>query len=52
MAGPSSGRRAVSHREKVTIQGVPAARLCFAAQTLDSDISRQDLGTYQEDGKE
>jgi hypothetical protein len=35
---------------KITIKGTPAACRRFAAQTLDTDLSRQDLGTYQEDG--
>jgi hypothetical protein len=37
---------------KITIKGTPAARLRFAAQTLDTDLPRQVLGTYQEDGKD
>jgi hypothetical protein len=37
---------------KFTIKGAPAARHRCAAQTLDTDLSRQDLGTYQEDGAE
>jgi hypothetical protein len=37
---------------KITIKGAPGARRRFAAQTLDSDLTRQDLGTYQEDGRE
>jgi hypothetical protein len=36
---------------KITIKGTPAARRRFAAQTLDTDLPRQDLGTYQEDGR-
>jgi hypothetical protein len=36
---------------KITIKGAPAARRRFAAQTLDTDLPRQDLGTYQEDGE-
>ena len=35
---------------KITIKGAPAARPRFAAQTLDTDLPRQDPGTYQEDG--
>jgi hypothetical protein len=35
---------------KITIKGAPAARPRCAAQTLDTDLPRQDLGTYQEDG--
>jgi hypothetical protein len=36
---------------KITIKGAPAARRRCAAQTLDTDLPRQDLGTYQEDGE-
>ena len=35
---------------KITIKGVPTARHRYAAQTLDTDLPRQDLGTCQEDG--
>jgi hypothetical protein len=35
---------------KITIKGAPAARRHYAAQTLDTDLARQDLGIYQEDG--
>src|SRR5450755_1639351 len=33
------------------LKGAPAARPRCAAQTLDTDLSRQDLGTYQEGGE-
>lgn len=36
---------------KITVKGAPAARRRCAAQTLDNDLSRPDLGTYQEDGR-
>ena len=35
---------------KITIKGAPRARPRYAGQTLDTELSRQDLGTYQEDG--
>jgi hypothetical protein len=52
MAGPSSGRRAVSHRERSPSRTRLAARRFRdgASATLDSDLARQDLGTYREDG--
>jgi hypothetical protein len=33
------------------MKGAPAARHPFGAQTLDADLPRQGLGTYQEDGR-
>jgi predicted ABC-type ATPase len=36
---------------KITIKGAPLARPRCAGQTLDTDLPRQDLGTYQEDGR-
>jgi hypothetical protein len=47
LAGPSSGRRAVSHRERSPSRSYVLAAL--RALHLDSDLPRQDLGTYQED---
>jgi hypothetical protein len=55
-AAPAQTSRAVLHAPgslspgKITIKGAPAARPRRAAQTLDTDLSRQDIGTYQEDG--
>ena len=47
-------RRAVSHRERSPSRARLAARRSRdgASATLDTDLSRQDLGTYQEDGVE
>ena len=52
VAGPSSGA-GQSLTAKITIKGAPGARRWRdgASATLDSDLCRQDLGTYQEDGK-
>ena len=50
-SGPSSARRAVSHRERSPSRARLAARPRFAGQTLDTDLPRQGLGTYQEDGR-
>src|SRR5258708_29426155 len=50
MAGPSSDRRAVSHRERSRSRARQARPRC-AGQTLDPDLPRQELGTYQADGR-
>jgi hypothetical protein len=54
LAEPPSTRRAFSHRQKSQIKGARCARVAGAMAlraTPDNDLSRQDLGTYQEDGR-
>ena len=49
---PSSSRRASCRRAKITFKSARCARVLRMAlrATLDTDLPRQDLGTYQEDG--
>jgi hypothetical protein len=49
MAGPSSGRRAVCHRERSPSRSCVLAAL--RALHIDTDLPRQDLGICQEDGE-
>ena len=51
-AGPSSSRRAVCRRAKITVKSAPYGRVLRMAlrATPDSDLPRQESGTYQEDG--
>ena len=50
--GPSSVPGILSPR-KITVKGAPSGRVAKAmgaAPTLESDLPRQDLGTYRKDG--
>lgn len=52
-AGVPPSCRASSRRAKITVKDAPkgASLRDGASATLDTDLPRQDLGTYQEDGK-
>ena len=53
-AGPSSSRRALCRRAKITVKSAPYGRVLRMAlrATPDCDLPRQRSGSYREDGEE